>query len=292
MATGNTTTASLADSLPTVISSARQVREQKGVMPQLVDRYTLGKGIGLSWHEVSMAALTAQSIGETTVLDNPQQMSDTLLSVTPTVVGIETLITDRVAARLAPVAYKELGGLAQSAMQRKKDTDGLAVLDTATTSLSGAGTTLVSGIVDAAVVRILGNATEPGEMPIHCVLHPYQIKDIADEMRAGIGTYVVPDGATADIWRNGMLQGVVSGAGVFPDGNITIDSDADAKGGVFSKRAIILVEGTAPRAVTVRREDIGGGASVMYMYDEYAYGQRSSGSWLYEIYSDSTAPTS
>jgi len=83
MAAGNTTTGSLTDSLDEVRSSARIVREFEGVMPQLCDKQTLGEGIGLSWNEVSYAALTAQAITETTVLDNPQQIADTLLTITP-----------------------------------------------------------------------------------------------------------------------------------------------------------------------------------------------------------------
>ena len=96
MASGNTVTDSLADSLPTAIAKARQVREQRGVMTQLVSKETLANNTGLTWNEISLAALTAQSVTESTELDNPQQLSDTLFSVTPTVVGIETLITDRV----------------------------------------------------------------------------------------------------------------------------------------------------------------------------------------------------
>ena len=49
MAAGETTTQSLADSLPTLIQSARIVREYAGVMPTVVDKVTLGKGQGLSW---------------------------------------------------------------------------------------------------------------------------------------------------------------------------------------------------------------------------------------------------
>ena len=30
----------------------------------------------------------------------------------------------------------------------------------------------------------------------------------------------------------------------------------------------------------------------LYLYDEYAYGERSAGNWLFEVYSDATAPTS
>ncbi|KKL24486.1 hypothetical protein LCGC14_2414870, partial [marine sediment metagenome] len=77
MASGNTITSDLADSLPEWIMKARQVREFEGVVPQLVERQKLGEGLGLTWHEVSFAKLDAQSITETTVLDNPQQLSDT-----------------------------------------------------------------------------------------------------------------------------------------------------------------------------------------------------------------------
>lgn len=290
MAVGNTTTGSLADSLPTVIASARLVREQEGVMPQLVDKVTLGEGVGLSWNEISLAQLTAQSITETTELDNPQQLDDTLLTVTPTVVGIETVITDRVAARISKNVYAKLGSLAQNAVQRKKDEDGLSMLDSFSTSIGGAGTTLTSGHIGAAMAQIQGNSTEPGKAPFRCVLHPYQAHDIEDEIVAGVGTYPVGEGLTARVFSEGF-SGMIAGAQVYLDGNISADSSDDAKGGVFAQEALVLVQGRAPRAVAVRAENIGGGATKMYFYDEYAYGERQD-AWGCEIYSDATAPTS
>ena len=77
MAVGNTITDSLADSIPTMIASARIVREFAGVMPNLVDRQRLDENTGTVWNEVSMAKLSAQAVTESTELDNPQQMSDT-----------------------------------------------------------------------------------------------------------------------------------------------------------------------------------------------------------------------
>ena len=291
MPAGNTTTGSLSESLPSVIASARIVRDYEGVMPQLVDKVTLGEGVGLTWSEVSFSALEAQNITESTVLDNPQQIEDSLMSITPQVIGIETLITDRVAARIDKKAYAKIGGLAQKAIQRKKDSDGLAVLDGATTSLCGAGSTLTSGHLSAAIARISSNATEPGNPPYRAVLHGYQIKDIQDELVAAVGTAAITDGLTARVFSEGF-KGKVFGAEIYEDGNITIDSSYDAKGGVFAKEAIILVQGRAPRVVAVRAENIGGGATRVYHYDEYAYGERSAGNWLFEIYSDATAPTS
>ena len=290
MASGSTTTDALADSLPTLIASARIVREYEGIMPQLVDKVTLGEGVGLTWHEVSMAQLTAQSITETTELDNPQQISDSDFNITPTVVGIQTRITDRVAARISKNAYAKIGSLAQNAIQRKKDEDGLTVLDGFSNSHPGSGSsTLTSGHISAAMAIIQGNATEPGNPPYRCVLHPYQIRDIEDEIVAGVGTYNVEEGLTARVFAEGF-RGMIAGAQLYPDGNISISSN-EAKGGVFAQEAIVLVQGLAPRSVAVRKENIGGGATDVFVYDEYAYGERLD-TWGVEIYSDATAPTS
>lgn len=292
MASGNTVTDSLADSLPTVRSSARIVREYEGVMQRLVDRKTLGEGIGLSWHEISLAALTAQTVTETEELNNPQQLSDSLFSITPSVTAIHTVITDRVATRISKNAFAQTGGLAQNAIERKKDIDGLTVLDGATTSLAGAGTTLTTGHLTAGTARArFGAGTEPSNPPHYIVLQSYQIKDVEDELKSGIGTYTIPEGLTGRVFSEGFA-GPIDGAAVFRDDNITIDSATDAKGGVFAKEAIVLVQGRSPRTVMLRNEKLGGGASELIIYDEYAYGERSSGNWLYEIYSDATAPSS
>ena len=292
MPIGNTTTGALVDSLPTLLMSARQVREQEGGMPQLVDKVTLGEGVGLSWNEISLAKINAQLVTETTILDNPQQLSDTLFTITPTVAGIEVLITDRTAARISKNVFAKTGSLAQNAIQRKKDEDGITVLDGGnTTSSPGAGVTLTSGHLAAAITNISSNVNEPGNPPYRIVLRGEQIKDIYDELVSGIGTYPVPEGPTARVFREGF-RGMINGGQVFENGNIPISADTDAKGGVFAMEAIVLVQGRAPRAVMVRREEIGGGASVVYHYDEYAYGERSSGNWVYRMKSDATAPTS
>jgi len=290
MASGNTTTGSLADSLPTMISSARQVREFEGVVPQLVDRQTLGEGIGTTWNEVRFDKLEAQDVTETQELDNPQQVVDTLFTVTPTVTGIETCITDRVAARISKVAYAKIGSLAQNAIERKKDKDGITMFDSFSNSYCGAGSTLTSGHISAAMALIQGNTSEPGSPPFRCVLHPYQIHDIEDEIVAGVGTYDVGEGLTARVFSEGF-RGMIAGAQLYPDGNITIDSSDDAKGAVFAQDALVLVQGRTPRMVPVRAENIGGGATKIYHYDEYAYGERLD-TWGVEIYSDATAPTS
>ena len=291
MATGWTTVGSLADSLDDVRSSARIVREQEGVMPQLVEKQTLGEGIGLTWQEIKYEKLTAQAITENTELDNPQQIADSLITITPNVVGLETFITDRVRARISKKGFAKIGSLGQNAIQRKKDIDGLTLFASGTgTSDPGAGVTLTSGYIASATANISGNTTEPGNPPYRCVLHPFQIKDLYDELVAGVGTAVVMEGPTARVFEQGFKL-PIAGCEIYPDGNVTIDSSDDATGGVFAQEGIILVQGRSPRVVDVRNEKRGGGGNHVYHYDEYAYGIRLS-NWVYSMVSDATAPTS
>lgn len=290
---GYTTTSSLADSLPKAVAAARSVNKFEGVMPQLCDKKSLGQGMGNDWNEITMSDVVAQAVTESTVLDNPQQITDTMMTITPTVVAVETFISDKVKNNISKVALAQLGGQSQKAIVKKKDEDGLAVLDGATTSLCGAGSTLTSGHISAGSYRITSNATEPGNEPIYCVLHGFQIKDIADEITAGVGTYNVSEGLTARVFQQ-KFQGMIANAQIYEDGNIEIDSNDDAKGGVFAGGtggAIVIVQGRGPRIVPVRRENVGGGGTSLYHYDEYAYGERSAGDWLFELYSDATAPT-
>ena len=295
MATGWTTTGSLADSLDDIRSSARIVREYEGVMPQLAEKQTLGEGIGLSWQEIKYDAITAQAITETTELDNPQQYADSLITITPTVVGIETFITDRVRARISKKGFAKMGQGGQMAIQRLKDENGLTLFASATDGADpGVSATLTSGYIAAASANITGNTTEPGNPPIRCVLHPFQIKDLYDELVAGIGTGIVSEGVTARVFSQGFNL-PVAGCEIYPDGNIDIPSSGtyanDAIGGVFAQEWAVLVQGRAPRIVDVRNEKRGGGGNHVYHYDEYAYGIRLS-NWGYRMISDATAPSS
>ena len=305
MAVGNTITDSLADSIPTMIAAARIVREFAGVMPNLVDRQRLDENTGTVWNEVSMAKLSAQAVTESTELDNPQQMSDTLLSITPTVIGVHTVILDRVALRISANAYAQTGSLAQNAIERKKDADGLTAIDGASTVLGAEGAGLDTSLISAAAYRITSNTTEPAPAtaPINAVFHGFQLADIDNQLiTAGItevssGTISetqigapLTSGIAAEAFQN-RYRGRIAGARIYEDGNLSISGDDDAKGGVFSQMALILVEGRSPYVETKRMPELGGGATALFHYDEYAYGERSSGNWLVEVHMDATEPS-
>ena len=288
MASGNTTTGSFSDSLDIVAAAARSRREYDAVFPQLVDRVDLEAGSGTAWREVLFEKLSAQSVTETTTLDNPQQFDDSAISITPQLVQIQTFISDKVGRNLNKKAFGQMGKLAGEAMMRKRDEDGLTAAD-GSTQMGGAGTPIQAGDVSAARYRITSNATEPGSMPVNSVIHGFCIKDLYDELVAGVGTYAIPDGATATVFQSGFTLPIAN-VSIHEDGNISIDSASDAKNFVFSKSAWVLVNGMTLRTETRREPHIGGGGDSVFLTDEYAYGERSAGNWSFEIIADATAP--
>lgn len=291
MAVGQTITGSLTDSLPTIIAAARIVAEYEGVMQRLAERHTLDEGTGLTWHEVSFAKLTGQDITETTELENPQQLSDTDFSITPTVIAIHTVVTDRVRARISKNALAQIGKLAQNAIERRKNEDGHTLVDSATAhGTPGSGQPVeVEDIQSAVTVTRFGGGNEPSNPPHYVVLHPYGIYDLTRELTP-IGSIEISEGMSARVFKEGFM-GNINGAQVFEDSLISIDSTPDAKGGAFAKMGVVLVQGRARRPVTIRNEKYGGGADEMLIYDEFAYGERSSGNWVRELAHDATAPT-
>ncbi len=292
MASGETTSGTLADSLPSILADARIIREHDGTWQRTTDKRTLSDGTGLNWQEISLAQLTSSDITETTQNENAQQIADTLLQSEPTMTQILIKVTDRTYRKIADVVESKMGGLAANAMGRKKNDDYLSLFSSfAATADPGAGNPLSFGHIAAAVNRIKSNTTEPSTAPVHAILHGFQIKDLQDEIVAGIGTFVVDSGITEETYRKGFT-GTVAGANVWEDGNITIDGAADAIGAVHSQEAVVAVSGMSIKTETRRDPSFGGGADEIFMTDEYSFVERSSSNWAYGQTSDATAPTS
>ena len=275
---------------------ARTVMEQKGRIRDTVDRRTLGKNLGNTWSEVNFARLTASAVTETTDnLDNPEQLSDALDTITPTDSGIHILYTDRVADRVISesASIVRSGILGMNAIMRKEDLDGIVQGRSATTDMGTAGNPLVSSIIRHMKYRISSNVTEPNsEGPFHLQHHGFCLADIDDEMSAPLGTYEITAGASADVIANSYAKAprTLGGFFIYENGNMTIDASDDSEGFGYAKDGLILVEGRGVRSEVLRRPNIGGGATSVFMYYEYAWGFRSSGNWLYSVTADALAP--
>jgi hypothetical protein len=287
MAAGRTTTTSLSESQDTIAASARSRRQYDSVIPQLVDVIELDANTGTSWREVLFANLTAQAVTESTVLENPQQYDDSAITITPALVQIQTFISDKTMRNTNSKALAQMGKMPGQAMMRKRDEDGAAAMD-ASSQLGAAGTPIQAGDVASARYIITSNATEPGPMPVSGVFHGFVIKDFYDELVGGLGTYPVPEGATATVFKTGFTLPIAN-VSIHEDGNISIDSADDANGYVFSKMAWVLVNGMTIKTETRREPHIAGGGDSLFMTDEYAYGLRLT-NWTRRIIADASAP--
>ena len=275
---------------------ARVVREQKGRIRDYVDKVTLPNNEGLAWSETSFAKLTAQAVGESTdLIDNPQQLTDALISIQPSDSGIHILYTDVVADRVIAQAagIVRSGMLGMNAILRKQDIDAITQGRSATTDLGNAGNPLQSATIRHMRYRISSNVTEPNaDGPFHFVHHGFALADIDDELTAPIGTYPIEPGLTGDVFEQQYIaqSRFIGGIAVHEDGNMSIDSNDDYEGFGFAKDGLIDVEDSGPRTESIRRPSIGGGATSVYMYFRYAFGFRSSGNWLFGTTADCTAP--
>ena len=292
---GETTTSALADSLSTVRASARMVQEQKGDMRSTVDQRVLGKNIGNTWSEVDYAKLTASTVTETTDnIDSPEQIADDLISISPTDSGIHILYTDRVADRILAdgASIIRSGALGMRAILRKNNIDGITQGRSATTDMGTAGNPLTSTLVRHASYRISSNTTEPGTGALHMQHHGFCLADIDDELTSAVGTYEITTGVTADIFANSFAKAprTLGSVMVHENGDMSIDSSNDSEGFVYTSDGIIEIEGRGVRTEVKRRPNIGGGATSLFMYFEYAWGFRSSGNWCFSITADATAP--
>ena len=294
MSSGDTFLAQVEEGLETTVAAARQRREfPPEVMLKLADKQTLEKGTGTAWNEFLVENLTAQNYGETDTIDNPQQLDSSLLTATPQLCAIQTFIGKRVQARLSPKAFAQFGTLAQHGMSRLKDTSGHALFAAATTTLGATGTTATHGHILAAARRIRVDATEPGPEPIAAVLHGYTIHDLQTEILSGVGTYPIPEGMTAEVFRNGF-KGMLGDVNIYEDGLIAVDSTPDTRGGIFSAGkggAIILVQGLSPWTETKDRPERGYGGVDVWLKDEYCWVERSAGNWLFGHLANASAPT-
>lgn len=286
-----TTTGSLSAAMPEIIADARIVYEYDGTWQRTCDVKKQTPNTGLSWTEFALSQMQKQDITETTDNRNFQAYSGTLLSSEPQMSQIVIKVTDRTYRKIASVVSGKFGTLAGNAMKRGKDEDYLSLFSTFSTAASPlTGNPLSFGHITAAVSRIGSNVTEPNTSPIYSILHGYQIKDIQDEILAGVGTYPIQNGMTEQMFRTGF-KGSVANSEVYEDGNITVDSIPDARGATHAKTGVVCCLGMAIKHEEDRDMYFGGGADVISLTDEYSFVERST-VWAYQHLSDATAPTS
>ena len=281
-----TTSASIGDVVDTVIAEARRTQMHRTVMEPLVRTYRVPRGAGDQLEIPKFGAVTANALAEGVDMANPQTLTTTKVVVTPAEVGAQVVITDRALRTAREDMARAAGRVLGDAIAKKLDQDLLGLLDGFSTSLGGAGTNITMGHLRAAVSR-LHAAAEPAPLPYAAVLHPYQAHDLAANITP-IGTYPIPSGISQTVLENHWVARAF-GVDVFQAGNLSVDTSDDAKGGVFSKEAVVLV--IFKDWAVERERDASLRAWELNVVADYGFGEYED-SWGVEMYFDAATPSS
>lgn len=237
-----------------------------------------------------------------------QQLTDSLVTITPNEVGAQVVITDLAEWTRSENVVEITRRAITDALKKKQDTDGTTQLDNFSNTIGGTGTTLTPGYLNAAVAIVRGNTTEISNEGLVCVVHPYSYNSLVDSLGFGIG--LVGDATMRELGATaasgtliaGMHPGVagvpaevlrkytvgqISGMPVMSDSNIAIASSL-AKGGVFTKRAVVYVELKGIRINPQRDESLRGTEINGVMC--YAYGERTD-TWGVELNAGAATPS-
>ena len=300
MATGNTTSTTLANVIPTILSRARDVIEKPTVMSEFVQKVTLKDGDGLTYNWPKFGTkLDAQSLTENVPINNPQRLIPTTQQFTTSEVGVHVVLTDKAVRTTPEPMVARAGRFMGNAMKRKMETDLLSLFSGLSRELGAANSAWSPGWVSAGHARLIAaseaNQTEPTEGRIVAVIHPFHFHDLltsAATLGSNINStsgYFPIEGITEELIRRGELKQlydtVIARAPL-----MSVDGSDDAIGAIFSMDAFLLVR-TSVSMRMERERDIYLRAEAMVITSEYGTGELEDQFGI-KMTADATAPTS
>lgn len=288
---GINTTAEIDQMVNVIQAKAIATLKSEGVFPGVCDTAQVPSG-ARSYTEPKFSGLTAMALTEGVDMAQAQAISDSLLTVTPTEVGIQVIYTKLMQKTRSQDVVALIKDAMTKEIRRKRDYDGTLMMDGFSTSLgSGSGTTMTPGYLAAAKALIAGNPTEPDDDPTMSVMHPYSYNDLVDAFvegkvtTSGVQQYGIAGMSEEFVKRYSV--GSIMGTPIFLTPNITVSSNA-AKGGVFTKKSIVYVE-LDSLAITPDYDPSLRGTELNAVIC-YAYGERRDTSGV-ELNIGATAPT-
>ncbi len=288
-----TTLTQLQDTIPTVIERARYTEIFGFPMAALVQNIPK-KGKGSTVNVPYWGILTASTLTEGVDMANSQTLEDTNVQVTLNEVGAKVILTDNLIEDDQEEVKGVAGTLLGNCLGLKRDQDLLALLDNGTNSLCGANTPITMGHIAAGRALLQGNATATGGPcpgPYTTILHPFVTLDLVDVVTPILptATYLNVTGTalTDEILRQYVI-GRLFGMNIVEDGNMDIDSDDDAKGGVIGPTSIILA--TAREWNVEPERDASLRAWELNCVGRYGVANYLNG-WTVELYSDAATPS-
>lgn len=290
-----TTSSTLGETLPTIIEEARFTEQFKSPMASLVWNIKKKLHEGSTVNVPYFGVATASDLTEGVDIASPTTMSDQDVNITPSEVGCQILVTDKLVRDNQEDIIRAAGRILGDAMAIKRDQDLIALFGDGEPDIGSDGT-LTLGILAAGIARLEANTLAhrgPAPKPYVFVHHPYTILDIVDVFSPIIATQnygaATPGGIAENILKN-YTVGRLFGVDIIEDGNITASAACD--GALFSRGkggAIILATATEWDVKPQRDESLR--ATELNIVGEYGVDHYNE-YWQVEMSLDATAPTS
>jgi hypothetical protein len=274
-------------------------------MRNLIFSDDLPEGEGQIYELTELARVTAYALTEGVDMAQAQQITDAHLEVTPAEYGAQVFISDLAKNQISRRTnlMRMAGQILGNAFITKEDVDLISLMDGFSVALGGAATALVPGYIMAAGAAIKGGGQaaaaitagtqEPGPDPIQGVFTSAQMHAVRKAIALGTMTtsgVVQPRSDLADAVLKGASVGKIGDVNVYLDDNIGKDASDDAKGGVFSKQALVHI-GFAGGPKMEPERDASMRGTELNIVGIYGTGEWKD-AWGREMLFDAAAPTS
>lgn len=279
-------------------ASRYTMQEKPGVMKGSIRTETLPENSGPSVNIPKYGQVTTYALTEGVDMQQAQQITDTLMTLTPTEFGAQVVLTDLMLMTVRDEFFRVAGKILGESFDRQQDQTLCDDCDNYSVALGSAGTALTLGHVMAGHASIKYNAPangtagrggEPAPDPVFFVGTPSMLHTLAKNMVGGMGatanTQVTPNTKYA-----GFELAQVPGLMIKSDINFNKDTSDDVKAGLFSKDANILVQlGGGPSVEKERDASLRGWE--LNFVGRWARGEYND-AWGREMLFDSALPTS
>ena len=288
-------TSNLSSGQKILVAAAREAFEPAAPDPDLVENQRIPEG-HKQWDILTYARLSdASALTEGVDLSSPQQLVANSLSITPSEHGIIATLSKRLIRRQGDTnVVSTAGRMIANSLRRRMSKDVIALYEGFDVTQNQSNSALdITHFRQSVAYLLTDNDSNygPAPLPLHAALHIEQISDVIEDISdPGTAAGARPAGLGDDMlqrwWRgNDRLYGV----SIFHSGNIAKDSSDDAKGGLFSKEALVLV--MENNADSTEENDNSLRAIEYGIFQEWGEGERA-GKHGVVVYSDVTAGVS
>lgn len=281
-----------------VAESRYTLQEKPGVVKGSIQHERLPEGQGPTVYIPKYGQVSTYALTEGVDMTQAQQITDTVMSITPAEYGAQVVLTDMMLMTVKDEFFRVAGRILGESFDRQQDQTLCDDLDNFSVALGSASTALALGHVMAAEAGIMygspasgaGRGGEPGQGAISGIFTPAQIHALRKSatMVISTGEMLYKDGPTGSSKGGFSFPGV--NVNIKSDINIIKDSSDDAKGGVLAERSMIFVElGKGPGAEKERDASLRGWE--VNFVGRWARAEYAD-AWGREMLFDSVSPTS